>query len=69
MPIFKAGDSKSVKNYRHISLLSVVSKVLERLIFNIIISHIKSNLLLVILILVSLFYQKLFYTTTDANFH
>ena len=30
LPIFKAGDSNSVKNYRPISLLSIVSKVLER---------------------------------------
>ena len=33
-PIFKAGDRMSVKNYRPISLLCNVSKVLERLIFD-----------------------------------
>jgi len=34
VPIFKAGDKISVKNYRPISLLSSPSKVSERLVFN-----------------------------------
>ena len=38
--IFKAGDANSVKNYHPISFLSIVSKVLERLIFSKIITHI-----------------------------
>ena len=42
VPIFKAGDSNSVKNYRPISLLLIMSKVLERLIFNKIITHIST---------------------------
>ena len=33
-PIFKSVDKNSVRNYRPISLLSVVSKVLERLVYN-----------------------------------
>lgn len=33
-PIFKAGDRSSIKNYRPISLLCSISKVLERLVFN-----------------------------------
>ena len=33
IPLFKAGDKTSVQNYRPISLLCCVSKVLERLIF------------------------------------
>ena len=33
-PILKSGDRSSVKNYRPISLLPVVSKVLERLVYN-----------------------------------
>ena len=33
-PIFKAGDRSSIKNYRPISLLCTISKVLERLVFN-----------------------------------
>ena len=33
-PIFKSGDKSSVKNYRPISLLCSVSKVLERLVYN-----------------------------------
>ena len=32
-PIFKTGDKSQVKNYRPISLLCVISKVLERLIY------------------------------------
>ena len=32
-PIFKSGDKSQVKNYRPISLLCIVSKVLERLIY------------------------------------
>ena len=34
VPVFKKGDKHSVKNYRPISLLCVVSKVMERCIFN-----------------------------------
>ena len=33
-PIFKSGDKSHVKNYRPISLLCIVSKVLEHLIYN-----------------------------------
>uniref|UniRef100_A0A1X7U7W7 Reverse transcriptase domain-containing protein n=1 Tax=Amphimedon queenslandica TaxID=400682 RepID=A0A1X7U7W7_AMPQE len=33
-PIFKSGDRTSVVNYRPISLLSSVSKVLEKLIYD-----------------------------------
>ena len=33
-PIFKSGDKTLVKNYRPISLLSCVSKVLERIVYN-----------------------------------
>ena len=34
VPVFKAGDSTEVNNYRPISLLSLVSKVLERVVHN-----------------------------------
>ena len=33
-PIFKAGNKTLVKNYRPISLLSSVSKVMEKLVYN-----------------------------------
>ena len=33
-PIIKSGDKSSIRNYRPISLLSVVSKVLEKLVYN-----------------------------------
>ena len=44
VPVFKAGDPSSVKNYCPISLLSNISKVLERLIFNKIISHVNTSI-------------------------
>ena len=44
VPVFKAGDPSSVKNYRPISLLPNISKVLERLIFNKIISHVNTSI-------------------------
>ena len=44
VPVFKAGDPSSVKNYRPISLLSNISKVLERLVFNKIISHVNTSI-------------------------
>ena len=40
VPIFKSGDRSSISNYRPISLLCNVSKVLEHIIFNKIIHHI-----------------------------
>ena len=44
VPIPKAGDLTSVKNYRPISLLSNTSKVLERIIYNKIINHISKDI-------------------------
>ena len=43
-PIFKSGDKSSVKNYRPISFLCSVSKVLERLVYNKIIGTIRDRL-------------------------
>ena len=43
-PIFKSGDKNSVKNYRPISLLPVVSKVLEKLVYNRIVDFISSSI-------------------------
>jgi len=34
VPVLKSGDKTSTKNYRVISLLCIISKVLERLIYN-----------------------------------
>ena len=39
-PIFKSGDKSSVKNYRPISLLCTISKVLERLVFTCVADHV-----------------------------
>ena len=44
VPIPKAGDLTSVKNYRPISLLSNTSKVLKRIIYNKIINHISKDI-------------------------
>ena len=40
VPIFKAGDPAVVGNYRPISLLSLVSKVLERVVHNALMEHV-----------------------------
>ena len=42
-PIHKSGDKTTVKNYRPISLLCIVSKVLERIIYDKIIGYYKIN--------------------------
>ena len=39
VPVYKKGEKQHAENYRHISLLSIVSKVLERCIFNKIKEH------------------------------
>ena len=44
VPVFKAGDPNSVRNYRLISLLSNTSKVFERLIYNKTITHISKSI-------------------------
>ena len=43
-PVFKSGDRSSVKNYRPISLLCIISKVLERIIFNKIVDFITPSI-------------------------
>ena len=43
-PIFKTGDRCSVRNYRTISLLSVVSKVLEKLVYNNIVDFLTNSI-------------------------
>ena len=43
-PIFKSGDRTSVNNYRPISLLCTISKVLERIIYNHIIDFVTKNI-------------------------
>ena len=44
VPIFKSGDKSLVNNYRPISLLCDISKAMECLVFNKIISHITARL-------------------------
>ena len=43
-PIFKSGDKNSVRNYRPVSLLSVVSKVLEKLVYSSTVDFITNSL-------------------------
>ena len=42
-PIFKSGDRTMVSNYRPISLLSIISKVLERIVYNNIIHFLEGS--------------------------
>ena len=44
VPIFKKGDKQLVSNYRPISLLTVILKVLEKLIFDEMISSVKFSI-------------------------
>jgi len=46
IPIFKAGDSLECDNYRPISLLSSISKILEKIVAQKLVSHLTSNDLL-----------------------
>jgi hypothetical protein len=46
IPIFKSGDSLDVDNYRPISLLSSVSKIIEKIVAEKLINHLLSNDLL-----------------------
>ena len=43
-PIIKSGDKSSIRNYRPISLLSVVSKVLEKLVYNSIVDFVSDSM-------------------------
>ena len=45
-PLYKSGDAENVTNYRPISVLSVFSKILERMMYNRIYKLLKSNNLL-----------------------
>ena len=44
IPVFKSGDLTQVKNYRPISLLCNISKVLERIIYNKLINHVSCQI-------------------------
>ena len=46
IPIFKAGDHACCDNYRPISLLSSISKILEKIIANSLVNHLEINNLL-----------------------
>ena len=46
VPIYKSGDEMVFSNYRPVSVLPVFSKLLERLVYNRLISHINENKLL-----------------------
>ena len=46
VPIYKSGDEMLFSNYRPVSVLPVFSKLLERLVYNRLISHINDNKLL-----------------------
>ena len=44
-PLFKSGDRSSISNYRPISLLCIISKVLEKLVFDHIIDFLSTNII------------------------
>ena len=46
VPIYKSGDEMMFSNYKPVSVLPVFSKLLERLVYNRLISHINDNKLL-----------------------
>ena len=46
VPIYKGGNRSSISNYRPVTLLSVISKVLERLVANELVKHLEVNGLL-----------------------
>ena len=43
MPIFKKGDKQNIKHYRPVSLLSICSKVFERIIYDNILKYFLDN--------------------------
>ena len=44
VPVFKnVGEKSTAKNYRPVSLLSVVSKVFEKLVYNRIVDHLEQS--------------------------
>ena len=46
IPLFKGGDSQLIKNYRPVSVLSIFSKIYERIIYNRVLKFINNNDLL-----------------------
>ena len=46
LPLFKKGNNSDLNNYRPVSLLSCVSKLLERIIFKHLFNYLRTNLLL-----------------------
>ena len=44
--MFKSGDKESLSNYRHISILPVFSRFLERIVYNRVYNHLDSKGLL-----------------------
>lgn len=45
-PIYKSGDKSLISNYRPISLLCIISKVLEKIVYNHIIDYLSSNVII-----------------------
>ena len=43
IPVFKSGNRNLLNNYRHVSVLSIFSKVLEKIVYDKLISFIQKN--------------------------
>lgn len=43
-PIFKSGDKAEVSNYRAVCIICSIAKVFEKLLFNVIFDHVKSQI-------------------------
>ena len=44
IPVYKKGDKRNVRNYRHISLLPLFSKVFEKVMYDSLYNHVRNTI-------------------------